>query len=87
VVLLDAPLGTYHGWNITAAGFHKEQICNYAGGMIPFARTLEERTAKQDPRPSLQERYTTMQARLKRCEGPSSKLSEKVFSCHRMARS
>ena len=29
VVLRDAPLGTYLGWNITAAGFHKGQICNY----------------------------------------------------------
>jgi len=60
VVLLDAPLGTYLGWNVTAGGdkpFHKDQICNYAGGMIPFARTPEERAANKDPRPSLQERY------------------------------
>jgi hypothetical protein len=60
VVLLDAPLGTYLGWNVTAGGelpFHQGQICNYAGGMIPFARTAEERRAKQDPRLSLQERY------------------------------
>jgi len=48
VVLLDAPLGTYLGWNITAGGarpFHKDQICNYAGGMIPFARIRAEREA------------------------------------------
>jgi Alpha/beta hydrolase domain len=60
VVLLDAPLGTYLGWNVTAGGekpFHKNQICNYVGGMIPFARTAEERKANGDPRPSLQERY------------------------------
>jgi Alpha/beta hydrolase domain len=57
VVLRDAPLGTYLGWNITAAGFHKGQICNYAGGMIPFAKTKAERAANEDPRPSLEERY------------------------------
>ena len=57
VVLGLAPLGTYLGWNITAAGFHKDQICNYAGGMIPFARTKAERQAAGDPRPSLEERY------------------------------
>jgi hypothetical protein len=57
VVLRDAPLGTYLGWNITAAGFHKGQICNYAGGMISFARTKAERMANEDPRPSLEERY------------------------------
>ena len=58
VVLRDAPLGTYLGWNITAAGFHKGQVCNYAGGMIPFPKTKAERLAAEDPRPSLEERYT-----------------------------
>ncbi len=60
VVLLDAPLGTYLGWNITADGekpFHKGQICNYVGGMIPFATTARERSANGDPRLSLEERY------------------------------
>lgn len=61
VVLRDAPLGTYLGWNITIAGFHQGKICNYAGGMIPFARTLDDRMAAGDPRPSLQERYGTHQ--------------------------
>ena len=62
VVLLDAPLGTYLGWNVTAGGdrpFHKDQICNYVGGMIPFARTADERKTSNDPRPSLQERYAS----------------------------
>jgi hypothetical protein len=60
VVLLDAPLGTYLGWNITAGGarpFHQGQICNYVGGMVPFARTAAERQASGDPRRSLEERY------------------------------
>ncbi|MBL8379561.1 MAG: hypothetical protein JNM79_16965 [Burkholderiales bacterium] len=62
VVLLDAPLGTYLGWNVTAGGarpFHQGQICNYVAGMIPFARTAAERRAAGDPRPSLEERYGT----------------------------
>ena len=37
--------------------FHKDQICNYVGGMVPFARTVQERKAANDPRRSLQERY------------------------------
>jgi hypothetical protein len=60
VVLLDAPLGTYLGWNVTAGGakpFHQNEICNYVGGMVPFARTAQERQTNQDDRPSLQERY------------------------------
>ena len=56
-VLRDAPLGTYLGWNVTAAGFHRGQVCNYIGGMIPFATSLAERVANGDPRLSLQERY------------------------------
>jgi len=56
-VLRDAPLGTYLGWNVTSSGFHAGQVCNYTGGMIPFARTLAERMTTGDPRLSLQERY------------------------------
>ncbi len=59
VVLLQAPLGTYLGWNVTATGFHMGKVCNYQGGWIPFAKTLAERLAKGDPRLSLQERYGT----------------------------
>lgn len=59
VVLRDVPLGTYLGWNLTAAGFHKGKICNYAGGMVPFARTKTERLINEDTRLSLEERYGT----------------------------
>src|SRR5439155_4576239 len=62
VVLRDAPLGTYLGWNVTAGGarpFHQGQICNYVGGMIPFAKTQAERITSGDPRLSLEERYST----------------------------
>jgi len=60
VVLRDAPLGTYLGWNVTASGqqpFHQGQICSYTGGMVPFAVTRAEREAKADTRLSLEERY------------------------------
>jgi Alpha/beta hydrolase domain len=59
VVLRAAPLGTYLGWNISATGFFKGRPCNYAGGMIPFARTKAERLTNKDPRLSLEERYGT----------------------------
>ena len=54
-VLNDAPLGTYLGWNITAGPgdgtkydgrpFHAGQVCNYVGGMVPFAKTRAQRMA------------------------------------------
>jgi Alpha/beta hydrolase domain len=58
-VLRDAPLGTYLGWNITSSGFHVGQVCDYVGGMVPFAKTKAERLATGDPRLSLEERYGT----------------------------
>jgi hypothetical protein len=68
LVLNDAPLGTYLGWNVTDGRpspplaqyrpFHAGQLCDYVGGMVPFARTRAEREANGDPRPSLEERYT-----------------------------
>ncbi len=57
LVLRDAPLGTYLGWNIVASGFYAGRVCSYAAGMIPFARTRAERLTKNDPRLSLEERY------------------------------
>ena len=56
-VLRQAPLGTYLGWNVTASGFERGQICSLNGGYIPFARTKAERIAAGDPRASLEERY------------------------------
>jgi hypothetical protein len=61
-VLLQAPLGTYLGWNVTAAGFDKGRICTLNGAFVPFARTKAERTASGDPRPSLEERYGSHRA-------------------------
>ncbi len=76
VVLLDAPLGTYLGWNITAGGerpFHQGQICNYVGGMLPFARTAAQRQAGQDPRPSLEERYGSHDGYVERVRAASAR--------------
>ena len=57
VVLHDAPLGTYLGWNVTSEGFFKGRTCSFSGGMIPFATTKAERVRDGDPRLSLEERY------------------------------
>jgi hypothetical protein len=56
-LLLQVPLGTYTGWNPVSSGVLKGQECQLQAGTIPFARTKAERTAKGDPRPSLEERY------------------------------
>ena len=78
-VLRDAPLGTYLGWNITAEGFHAGKICNYAGGMIPFATTREERMANDDPRPSLEERYGTHEGYVEAVRAAAANAVEQGF--------
>jgi len=54
---LQAPLGTYTGWNFRANGFGAGDLCDLTGSYIPFAGTAAERIAKHDPRLSLHERY------------------------------
>lgn len=63
-ILHQAPLGTYLGWNVTASGFFKGQICGFAGGYVPFAVTRAERAKSGDPRPSIEERYGTQEGYL-----------------------
>lgn len=54
---LAAPLGNYMGRNFRRAGHAEDELCAGSGGYIPFAKTLAERMAAGDIRPSLEERY------------------------------
>jgi Alpha/beta hydrolase domain len=73
--LHEAPLGTYLGWNVTAAGFYKGQGCGFSGGYIPFAKTKAERMAAGDPRPSLEERYGSHEAYVAAVRAAAQKLA------------
>lgn len=72
--LLQAPLGTYTGWNITEKGFRKGQFCSLVGGYVPFAKTEAERKAMHDPRPSLEGRYASHAAYVERVRIAAKKL-------------
>jgi hypothetical protein len=56
---MQAPLGTYTGWNIRKAGFSEGDSCDLTGAFIPFFKTKADRLAAGDSRPSLEERYPT----------------------------
>jgi hypothetical protein len=60
-VLMQAPLGTYLGWNVYRSGFFAGQGCGFQGGWIPFAKRKAERLANNDPRHSLEERYGSLE--------------------------
>ena len=48
--ILQAPLGTYTGWNVRRAGFSQGDACDLTGSYIPFAITKAQRLAAGDPR-------------------------------------
>jgi alpha/beta hydrolase family protein/HYR domain-containing protein len=57
-----APLATYSGWNVRAAAFAGNDMCNATGQMIPFPQTKPARLAAGDTRLSVAERYPSHQA-------------------------
>jgi Alpha/beta hydrolase domain len=54
---IAVPLATYSGWNLRAAAFAGDDLCDPAGQKIDFAQTRAERRAAGDPRLSIEERY------------------------------
>ena len=62
---ISVPIATYTGWALraTPAGETGGRVlvdgCDASGQRIPFARTLADRQASGDPRPSLAERYAS----------------------------
>lgn len=60
--MVEAPLATYTGWNLRRDGQGKGAMHQFTGGMIPFADTESERLMTGDPRPSIENRYGSVQA-------------------------
>ncbi len=69
------PLGTYTGWAFRSirVGVPSE-ILMMAGSYVPFARTRAEREEWNDPRPSVEERYTSRAEYLQRYEAAAQVL-------------
>jgi hypothetical protein len=75
----QVPLGTYVGWNLEKTGFRKGAFCPLVGGYIPFAETRSERSAKHDPRPSVEERYGTHEEFVRQVREAAQKLVRQRF--------
>ena len=59
--MVQAPLGTYPGWNIRRRGFGYGAMYEFTGSYIPFPDSADERRATRDPRLSVLERYGSAQ--------------------------
>ncbi len=54
---IQAPLGTYTGWNLRPRGLAQGELSGLLGSYIPFASTRAQRRKTGDPRLSIEERY------------------------------
>jgi hypothetical protein len=72
---IAVPLATYTGWNLYKAPYPEGELCDRDGTYVPFARTRAEREARGDPRPSLEERYGSHAAYVKRYEEAVQRLA------------
>lgn len=71
---IAVPLATHTGWNLYKAPFPEGELCDRFGTYAPFATTAAERAAKRDPRASLEERYGSHSAYVKRLRDAAEKL-------------
>ena len=55
--MVEAPLGTYTGWNLRARGHGHGAQLRFEGSYIPFPESRQERQITGDPRLSILERY------------------------------
>lgn len=60
--VIEVPKATYTGWNPRAEGFAPGALCTNTGAVLPFAATRADREAAGDPRPSVEERYGSVDA-------------------------
>jgi hypothetical protein len=78
---IQAPLGTYAGWNYRSGGTNAPTPdndgpdgCESSGLFIPFYPTLAARQAASDPRPSVAERYPNYASYLNKVVQATDKL-------------
>jgi hypothetical protein len=71
---IAVPLATHTGWNLYKAPFPEGELCDRDGTYVPFAATRAEREAKNDPRPSLEERYGDHSGYVRRVQEAVTKL-------------
>ena len=72
--MVQAPLGTYTGWNLRSRGFGFGAMYMFDGSYIPFPDTPEERRVTGDPRVSNIERHEDANAYVRAIEDAARRL-------------
>jgi hypothetical protein len=74
------PLGTYAGWAFRSQSHGQpDTVVSMAGSYIPFAKTRAEREKNHDPRPSIEERYTSRDDYLSRVRAAADALAKNRY--------
>lgn len=69
------PLATTTGWNFRAPAVgNQSEVFPLMGSYLPFAPTRSERDARRDPRPSIEERYSSRDDYLRRIRSATAEL-------------
>jgi hypothetical protein len=77
---ISVPLATYTGWNVRHLNFGGPgQTLALLGSTMPFPATLAEREASGDPRPSIEERYTSKADYLRRVQQAAEALLQQGY--------
>jgi hypothetical protein len=77
---IEVPVASYTGWNLISDGTSADgNLVGLRGSYIPFPRTKKERIAKQDPRLSVQERYASLDAYIKKMNAYCERLVESGY--------
>jgi len=64
---VQVPLASHTGWTLRHPDTGgAEQLLVFAGATLPFPRTRRERDESGDPRPSIEERYSSREVYLDR---------------------
>jgi len=71
------PIATTSGWALRAPAFGGPDGCESSGQWIPFAATRAARLAAADPRPSLEERYSSHDDYVERVTRAARELEER----------
>jgi Alpha/beta hydrolase domain len=76
----SVPLGTYGGWAFRSESYGQmDTLVSMAGSYIPFAKTKADRDKAGDPRPSLEERYSSRADYVKRVEDAANALAQQRY--------
>jgi hypothetical protein len=77
---IAVPLATHAGWNYRDASIGApDRLAGEIGSYIPFARTRADRERAGDPRPSIEERYSSRDEYVGKCAAAALDLIARGF--------